>query len=391
VAEKTARKEIAVEALSERDLSRWKLVEDFRRRLVEACARVAMPRSEEDPRRKLLSADYFSLLLFGLFNPVVRTMRGLCEATKLGRVQREISNAYVSLGSFSEAQAVFAPEVLEEVLKELGAEVARRGQTLSGIKPAQWQSLIIDSTLFRALPRMAWALWRHQGVRQCAVRLHVKYDLTANAAVEARISSGAECERRAWRGLMKKGELYVGDRYYGEDYALLMQAKEAGCAFVVRLRQQSSVQVIEELALSEEDQAARVVRAVRVLLGKEAKAGPFLLVEVATDKGPLLLLSSLESEQLPAHAVALLYQQRWMVELFFRWIKCLLGCRHWLAESERGVAMQVYCALIAALLLALYSGKRPGRRAMELIQFYLLGYATLEEVSRQLGLNQKES
>jgi Transposase DDE domain len=391
VAEKTARKEVAVEALSERDLSRWKMVEDFRRRLVEASARVAMPRSEEDPRRKLLSADYFSLLLFGLFNPVVRTMRGLCEASKLGRVQREISKAYVSLGSFSEAQAVFAPEVLEEVLKELGAEVARRGQTLSGIKPAQWQSLIIDSTLFRALPRMAWALWRHQGVTQSAVRLHVKYDLTANAAVEARISSGTECERRAWRGLMKKGELYVGDRYYGEDYALLMQAKEAGCAFVVRLRQQSSVQVIEELALSKEDHAARVVRAAFVLLGKEAKAGPFLLVEVATDKGPLLLLSSLEKEQLPAQGVALLYQQRWMVELFFRWIKCLLGCRHWLAESERGVAMQVYCALIAALLLALYSGKRPGRRAMELIQFYLLGYATLEEVSRQLGLNQKES
>ena len=78
-----------------------------------------------------------------------------------------------------------------------------------------------------------------------------------------------------------------------------------------------------------------------------------------------------------------------MVELFFRWIKCLLGCRHWLAESARGVAMQVYCALIAALLLALYSGKRPGRRAMELIQFYLLGYATLDELSQQLGLNQK--
>ena len=125
---------------------------------------------------------------FGLFNPVVRTMRGLCEATKLGRVQREISKAYVSLGSFSEAQAVFAPEVLEEVLKELGAEVARRGQTLSGIKPAQWQALIIDSSLFRALPRMAWALWRHQGVRQCAVRLHVKYDLSANAAVERLIA-----------------------------------------------------------------------------------------------------------------------------------------------------------------------------------------------------------
>lgn len=235
----------SAEPLSERDLSRWKLVEDFRARLAEASERVARPRSEDDARRKLLSADYFSLLLFGLFNPVVRTMRGLCEATKLGRVQREISSAYVSLGSFSEAQAVFAPEVLEEVLKELGAQAARRGQSLSGIKPAQWQALIIDSSLFRALPRMAWALWRHQNVTQRAVRLHVKYDVEANAPVEARMSAGAECERRAWRKLMKKGELYVGDRYYGQDPALLMQAREAGCAFVVRLRQQIHVHLIE--------------------------------------------------------------------------------------------------------------------------------------------------
>jgi len=386
-----AAKKGAAEPLNERDLSSWKLIEEFRARLAKAAETVPEARTEKDPRRQLLSGDYFSLLLFGLFNPVVRTMRGLCEATKLSRVQREISSAYVSLGSFSEAQALFAPEVLEGVIKELGAEVARGGQNLSGLKPAQWQALIVDSSLFRALPRMAWALWRHQNVTQRAVRLHVKYDLASNAAVEARVSPGKECERRAWRKLMQRGELYVGDRYYGEDYGLLQEAKERGCAFVVRLRQQSHLQVLEEMALSAEDRAARVVRAARVLLGREQEVGPFLLVEVAADKGPLLLLSSLAIEQLAAHGVALLYQQRWMVELFFRWIKCLLGCRHWLAESAQGVALQVYCALIAALLLALYSGKRPGRRAMELIQFYLLGYATLEEVSRQLGLEQKNS
>ena len=39
MADKTPRREVAVEPLSERDLSRWKLVEDFRRRLVEAQAK----------------------------------------------------------------------------------------------------------------------------------------------------------------------------------------------------------------------------------------------------------------------------------------------------------------------------------------------------------------
>jgi hypothetical protein len=45
----------------------------------------------------------------GLLNPVVDSMRGLCAASKLGRVQQEICSRPVSLGSFSEAQAVFDP------------------------------------------------------------------------------------------------------------------------------------------------------------------------------------------------------------------------------------------------------------------------------------------
>ena len=64
---------------------------------------------------------------------------------------------------------------------------------------------------------MAWAVWRRQGVAQSAVQVRVKYDLEANAPLEAHVSPGTECECRAWRGLMKKGELYVGDRYYGEE------------------------------------------------------------------------------------------------------------------------------------------------------------------------------
>ena len=75
---KPAPENSATEPLSEQDLGRWKLVEDFRVHLAKAAKGVPLPRSGSDPRGKLLEADYFSLLLFGLFNPVMRTMRGLC-------------------------------------------------------------------------------------------------------------------------------------------------------------------------------------------------------------------------------------------------------------------------------------------------------------------------
>ncbi len=69
------------------------------------------------------------------------------------------------------------------------------------------------------------------------------------------------------------------------------------------------------------------------------------------------------------------------MEGFFRWLKCVLGCRHWLAESERGVTMQLYPALIAGLMLHLMLGRRPDKRLMERLRFYLLGWATAEDLA----------
>ena len=70
------------------------------------------------------------------------------------------------------------------------------------------------------------------------------------------------------------------------------------------------------------------------------------------------------------------YRNRWQVELFFRWIKCILRCRHFLAASPRGVALQLYLALIAAALLQLHLGRRPSLRLWEALQFYFLGVFT---------------
>ena len=57
------------------------------------------------------------------------------------------------------------------------------------------------------------------------------------------------------------------------------------------------------------------------------------LVWVEGSKEVLLLVTNQEPQEMPAELVAALYRQRWRIELFFRWIKCILGCRHWLAES----------------------------------------------------------
>jgi hypothetical protein len=105
----------AKEKIDVKKLRSWKLLDDFRNRLAKIRAEAPPPPEKRPggPARLLLEEDYFSLMLFGMLNPVLDSMRGLCAASHLQRVQDEVCGRKVSLGSFSEAQGVFDPELLK--------------------------------------------------------------------------------------------------------------------------------------------------------------------------------------------------------------------------------------------------------------------------------------
>jgi len=81
----------------------------------------------------------------------------------------------------------------------------------------------------------------------------------------------------------------------------------------------------------------------------------------------------------PADLIAYIYSLRWLIELFFKMFKHLLSCRHLLSTKQNGVEIQVYCAIIACILILLYTGRSPTKRTFEMICFYMSGWASLEE------------
>jgi len=110
---------------------------------------------------------------------------------------------------------------------------------------------------------------------------------------------------------------------------------------------------------------------------------PFV-VKVEALNTTILLAVGVDREAMSAELVGLAYRYRWQIELFFKWIKCILKCRHLLAESPQGVQIQLYCALIAAMMLFALTGRKPTKRDMEMIQFYFSGLATFEELESSL-------
>lgn len=55
--------------------------------------------------------------------------------------------------------------------------------------------------------------------------------------------------------------------------------------------------------------------------------------------------------KLPASQVALIYKDRWMIELLFKQIKQNFPIRYFWGNSENAIKIQVYCVLIAQLLM----------------------------------------
>ena len=374
--------------VQEKQLQQWKLLARFQAAL--AAQRAQRPAADDtwaDPRRKLQLSEYLSLYLFGLFNPVVTTMRGLCAASRLARVQREVCGRVVSLGSFSEAQAVVDPALLQAVFAELAEKAAPRRAHLPGLTGRE---RVVDSTVWQVLPRMAWALWRpHTSSAACgcdhAIRLHVHFDLARGQVSTAKLTPARVCERAAWEQMARPGDLYIGDRYFSYDYQKLARLQQQGSDFIVRLRLDAQWVQEQQETLGEADRAASVIWAGTVRLGKNGDGPRVRVIRLLGEDENILLATTLPAAQATPELIGLLYRYRWKVELFFRWLKCILGCRHWLAESPAGVALQVYLALIAGQLLMLYSAERPNRRQMEAIQFYLMGWASAEETLAQIA------
>jgi hypothetical protein len=162
------------------------------------------------------------------------------------------------------------------------------------------------------------------------------------------------------------------------------------CSFVARVKEDAAYEVAQAAVLSPAARAAGVtedvvLRRLGTAPHRPCAAQLWRVVRVATDKThpdgtPVEMVLVTNRVDLDADLMALAYRYRWTVELFFRWRKCILGCRPLLSQSDNGVPLQVYMALIASLLISLGVGRAPTKRTYELLCFSLSGWATTTEV-----------
>jgi hypothetical protein len=368
------------EKIREDQLRNWNLLDQFRRRVLPLLEAQVTTATEQDERRTLFAEDYFCSYLFAMLNPVITSMRSLCHVSHCQKM-REVSAAPFSPAAFSAGQHVFEPQILEKVVRQLAQENQGRGQGGDArVRQALHALTAVDGTVLRAVPRMAWAPAGGPGT---AIRLHLHFNVFDQIPEAWPITPGNVSEPKVFAQTVEPGALIVADRNYGHDFALLTQLQGRGIHFVLRLYNNLALeQVGPERPLTEEDRRAGVGWDRMVRFGVHGD-GPVLRVVRVEANGDVFHLVTTR-EDLSAELIGLIYRQRWQIELFFKWIKTILNCRHWLAESPAGVQTQIYCVLIASLLLMLWTGQRPNKRMVESLQWYWTGMATQEDLATLL-------
>jgi hypothetical protein len=345
--------------------------------------------------RHLFYDQYAALILLYFFNPILTSLRGIQQASALDKVQQVLGCAKTSLGSLSEAARVFDAHALQALSTELAQRVP--DPTLPAEQQALKDLTAVDGSLLPALPKMAWALWLDDDHR--AAKMHLAFAVLRGVPVRVTVTAGNGSENDQLRAMLQPGRLYVIDRGYAE-YQLFQDILDAGSSFIGRLRDNAVWQVVEERPVSAAARAAGVRRDLVVWLGSDQSGQvfrqPLRVVEVQTGKTdahgrPEVLLLAADRLDLDAELIALGYKFRWAVELFFRWFKCILGCQHLRSTSRNGVTIQVYLAVIASLLVSLWTGRKPSKRAFEMLCLYFSGWASEEEVLAHLAKLHKKS
>jgi hypothetical protein len=352
--------------IREDQLRNWNLLEQFRRRVLPLLEAQPVRPSEEDERRTLFAEDYFCSYLFAMLNPIITSMRALCHVSHCQKM-RAVAAAPFSPAAFSEGQHLFDPAILEKVVRPLAQENQGRGQGGEArVRQALSALTAVDGTVLRAVPRMAWAPAGGSGT---AIKLHLHFNVFDQIPAAWPITPGNVSEPKVFAQTVQPGALIVADRNYGHEFTLLVQLRAQGIQFVLRLFNNLILEPVgPDRPLTAADRRAGVVWDRWVRFGVHGEGPVFRVVRVEANGDVFHLVTT--REDLSAELISLIYRQRWQIELFFKWIKTILNCRHWLAESPAGVQIQIYCVLIASLRLMLWTGQRPNKRLVESLQWY---------------------
>lgn len=214
----------------------------------------------------------------------------------------------------------------------------------------------IDTTTIDLCLEVFW--WAKFRKHKAAVRLHTLLDVKSEIPCYINITDGKTHEVNVLDLIeFEPLGIYIMDRAF-IDFSRLYSIHEHFAYFITRAKTNMKFKRVYSAETNKADgvMADQTVKLVNFYATKEypEKLRRIKFYDAETGKKFIFLTNNFD---LTALQIALLYKQRWKIELFFKWIKQHLKIKSFWGYSENAVKVQVYCAIITFVTVALIKQK----------------------------------
>lgn len=212
---------------------------------------------------------------------------------------------------------------------------------------------------------------KNEGKKKGGLKVHMLVDAHSTTPEFARISQAKSHDKNFIQYLcLPKHSMIVFDRAYNH-YLQFARFTQNEISFVCRLKKNAVYQVIEEIfSQTLNDEQSGVFKEEHLhLTYKEEKAEKNLClrkVSFRDEKGRFYEFIT-NNFEISREEVAYLYKLRWNIELLFKKLKQNFQLHYFYSESENGIKTQIWCTLIAQLLLMVLKAKSNTQKAFSTV------------------------
>lgn len=341
---------------------------------------------------RLYDCDVFTALLCGFFDPLVRSQRTIEQLSEVPAVQEQLEVDRIPRSTLSDALSRFNTEPLFHVLQLLKRQLPPLKYADANLEQLVGKLVAADASYFNMAGDVAWALRQKNADGTVLSRVRLDFQLDVRRwTPEMFAVHGSEMgnESRSQELMLQKDVIYLVDRLYAH-HRFIKKIFAAGAHVVVRAKKDLVRQLQEERSLGAKDREAGVQFDEIVKLGtgkpktdahkEDPPQQALRLVSVwdAVNQQQVLLLTDLFDVE--AWVIAYMYRCRWIIELFFRWLKVTAAMEHLVSHNATGITVQFYVAVIAVMLMHLQTGLPVSKYALVGLSFVARGQATVAEV-----------
>ncbi|MEK7868550.1 MAG: IS4 family transposase [Candidatus Omnitrophota bacterium] len=340
--------------------------------------------------KKIPTLVHLTGLLYGVFSHC-DGLREICEGMLAceGKLNHLGLIKAPARSTFSDANNKRKWQVFEDIYMQLLkrfhgflSDSRLKGLSIRNLK-------IIDSTTIRLFSDILQGVGRDtkDGSRKKGgIKVHTMMDAFSGVSDFVRMTAAKVHDKKFLRHLkLEPGSFIVFDKAYNF-YRQFAKWSEEGICFFTRMKDNAVYEVMEILYDKTSGKNEKgVLKEEYVLLSYKDTRGeeqilPLRRITYKDDEGRIYHFIT-NNFQLSAKQVALIYKYRWQIELLFKQMKQNFPLRYFWGESENAIRIQIYCVLIAQLLMAVIKKKSLSKKSFSniitVVRLHLMSYVNL--------------